>query len=43
MCTPIIEDFSDFSISNFYDGALAPVLTRHCFKIFVLKSVNEAI
>ena len=32
-----------FSISNFYDGALAPVLTRHCFTIFVLKSVKHAI
>ena len=43
MCTPIIQDFSDFSILNFYDGALAPVLTRHCFKTFVLKSVEDAI
>ena len=42
MCTPKIQDFSDFLISNFYDGALAPVLTRHCFKIFVLKSVKDA-
>ena len=43
MCIPIIQDFSQFSISDFYDGALAPVLTRYCFKIFVVKSVKDAI
>ena len=32
-----------FSISIFYDGALPPVLTRHCFTIFELKSVKHAI
>ena len=32
-----------FSISHFYHGALAPVLTRHCFTIFVLKLVKHAI
>ena len=32
-----------FSISIFYDGALPPVLTRHCFTIFVLKSVKHSI
>ena len=34
MCTPIFQDFSDFSISNFYDGALAPVNTRHCDVVY---------
>ena len=32
-----------FSISIFYDGALPPVLTRHWFTIFVLKSVKHSI
>ena len=32
-----------FSKSIFYDGALLPVLTRHCFTIFVLKSVKHSI
>ena len=31
------------SISDFYDGALAPILTSHYFTIIVLKSVKYSI
>ena len=41
MCTPFIQDFS-FQFSIFYDGALAPVHTRHCFTIFALNQWNTA-